>query len=197
MPPTSQKPDASSGGRLVSLVDGHQYIIPTRGLTLGRDPSCDVVLPEEDVSRKHAVIIPRSEGYELTDMSTNGVLVNNERVAVPIILSYGDVVQIGGEEFRFDTEDGIGSSLISSPPETRQRAGGRGAPSASALSAPDQRPRASLDPTPRINTAVTGQRTSSKGKKGGKEKRGQSKLLFWGLVLVLLSIIVLILLVSS
>ncbi|HEX6537134.1 MAG TPA: FHA domain-containing protein [Gemmatimonadaceae bacterium] len=92
---------AATGGRLVSLVDGREYHVGDEGLVIGRDPSCDVVVPAVAVSRRHATITSGVDGYILTDTSTNGVLVNGERVMSPAVLSRGDVVTVATEEFRF------------------------------------------------------------------------------------------------
>ena len=91
----------ASGGRLVSLVDGKEYTIPERGVTIGRDASSDVVVAQNEVSRRHAEIVPSERGYLLHDYSTNGVYVNNVRVLQSQTLSRSDVVRIGSEEFRF------------------------------------------------------------------------------------------------
>ena len=91
----------ASGGRLVSLVDGREYAIPSEGLVIGRDASCDVVVPTAEVSRRHAQINPSNEGYVLKDTSTNGVFVNGERVSTTQTLGRGDIVRVGNEDFRF------------------------------------------------------------------------------------------------
>jgi pSer/pThr/pTyr-binding forkhead associated (FHA) protein len=91
----------ASGGRLVSLVDGKEYTVPERGITIGRDASSDVVVAQNEVSRRHAEIIPSERGYLIHDYSTNGVYVNNVRVLQSQTLSRSDVVRIGTEEFRF------------------------------------------------------------------------------------------------
>lgn len=95
------RPTAATGGRLVSLVDGKEYAIGDAGVVLGRDASCEVVVPLPEVSRRHAQIAPADEGYVLTDMSTNGVLVNGERVQGKRVLMRADVIRLGSEEFRF------------------------------------------------------------------------------------------------
>jgi pSer/pThr/pTyr-binding forkhead associated (FHA) protein len=92
---------ASTGGRIISLVDGREYPVPDSGLVFGRDPTCDVVVGSTEVSRKHASLSPSSEGYLLRDTSTNGVLVNGEPAISPALLGRGDVLTIGDEEFRF------------------------------------------------------------------------------------------------
>ena len=95
---------SATGGRLVSLVDGREYVVPDSGLVLGRDPTCDVVVPTGEVSRKHAVITVGTDGYVITDMSANGLSVNGERVASSSRLVRGDVIKVGAEEFRFHAD---------------------------------------------------------------------------------------------
>lgn len=94
----------ATGGRLVSLVDGREYLVPEGGLVVGRDPTCDVVVPTGEVSRKHAVITAGSDGYVVTDMSANGLSVNGQRVASSCRLARGDVLKVGPEEFRFHAD---------------------------------------------------------------------------------------------
>lgn len=94
----------ATGGRLVSLVDGREYVVPEGGLVLGRDPTCDVVVPTGEVSRKHAVITVGSDGYMVTDTSANGLSVNGERVTSSRWLARGDVLKLGAEEFRFHAD---------------------------------------------------------------------------------------------
>lgn len=94
-------PTGASGGRLISLVDGREYIVPETGLTIGREAGSDVVLTHKQVSRKHATIKPTPRGYELEDTSSNGVYVNGHRVAASQILGRSDVIRIAKDEFRF------------------------------------------------------------------------------------------------
>ncbi|HET9426160.1 MAG TPA: FHA domain-containing protein [Gemmatimonadaceae bacterium] len=91
----------SSGGRLVSLVDGKEYAIPDGGITIGRDASADIVVPQTAVSRRHAQVIAGASGYVVNDLSTNGVFVNGEKIASGHALSRADVIRVGTEEFRF------------------------------------------------------------------------------------------------
>ena len=102
--PGAERATATTGGRLVSLVDGREYPIGDGGVTIGRDAGCEIVVPSTEVSRRHANISPGSGGYTLTDLSTNGVLVNGERVPKTRILGRGDMIRIGGEEFRFHAD---------------------------------------------------------------------------------------------
>ena len=95
------RPTSASGGRVVSLVDGKEYSVPGSGIVFGRDASCDVVVGQSEVSRRHAEIAPTESGYVVRDMSANGVFVNGERVQGSHRLARADVVRIGSEEFRF------------------------------------------------------------------------------------------------
>lgn len=97
----SARATAASGGRLVSLVDGKEYAVPSSGLVFGRDAACDVVVPQNEVSRRHAEIAPGEQGYVVRDTSANGVFVNGERVQGSQRLARSDVLRIGSEEFRF------------------------------------------------------------------------------------------------
>ena len=92
---------AAHGGRLVSLVDGKEYNIADSGLVVGRDASCDVVVAQHEVSRRHAEIQISDDGYVLRDTSANGLYVNGERVQGSHKLVRADVLRIGTEEFRF------------------------------------------------------------------------------------------------
>jgi len=95
---------SATGGRLVSLVDGKEYHVGPDGLTIGRDAACAVVIAQNDVSRRHAIIAGVDGGYEIRDVSTNGVLVNKVRIDGKRLLAQSDVIQIGSEEFRFHAD---------------------------------------------------------------------------------------------
>ena len=98
------RPTAATGGRLISLMDGREYVVPSAGVVFGRDPSCDIVVGSTEVSRRHASLTPTPEGYLLRDTSTNGVLVNGEPASSPSLLGRGDVLTIGDEQFRFHAD---------------------------------------------------------------------------------------------
>ena len=88
-------------GRLVCLTDGREYLIPDQGLVFGRDASSDVVVDSDQVSRRHASILPTASGFVVNDESANGTLVNGQRIAMPRVLARADIIRIGGDEFRF------------------------------------------------------------------------------------------------
>src|SRR5437667_5014887 len=91
----------TTGGRIVSLTDGREYVITGASLVFGREAGCDVVVPGKDVSRRHAEIVQTPKGYLLVDSSTNGTFVNEEQVEGQRLLARGDVLKLGEEQFRF------------------------------------------------------------------------------------------------
>ena len=92
---------AASGGRLVCLTDGREYSIGSEAIVFGREAGCDIVIPNKDVSRRHAEILATPQGYVLVDSSTNGTFVNGERIEGQRILARADVIRIGDHDFRF------------------------------------------------------------------------------------------------
>ena len=124
---------AASGGRLVSLVDGKEYLVPDSGLLLGRDASCDVVVAQNEVSRRHAEIAPTEMGYVVRDTSANGVFVNGDRVQGSRRLSRSDVLRVGSEEFRFHAD---AAPVAASAPTPAVSAPAAPAPAAPAPTAP-------------------------------------------------------------
>ena len=75
-------------------MDGQRWLLD-RVLVLGRDPSCDITIPNRQVSRKHAQISPAPEGAILEDMrSKNGTHRNGKPISGPVLLADGDIVHI-------------------------------------------------------------------------------------------------------
>src|SRR2546425_5573432 len=100
----------NTGGRVVSLTDGREYVIAGAALVFGREAGCDVVVSGKDVSRRHAEVVQSPKGYLLVDSSTNGTFVNEERVPGQRTLQRADVIRTGEESFRFYAD------VLSAPP---------------------------------------------------------------------------------
>jgi hypothetical protein len=68
--------------------------------TIGRDPNCDLVIPNLTVSRRHAGLNRDLTGWLLTDFgSTNGTRLNGWRVREPVPVRSGDRVSFGDVTF--------------------------------------------------------------------------------------------------
>ena len=78
-----------------------------RTVVLGRDSTCDIVIPDRQVSRYHARVTPTQEGMILEDLgSKNGTHCNGTPLTAPLVLQDGDMVQIAlAQKFQFLTSD--------------------------------------------------------------------------------------------
>jgi pSer/pThr/pTyr-binding forkhead associated (FHA) protein len=65
-------------------------------ILLGRDSHCDLPLPNETVSVRHARLSHHHGQWWLEDLgSTNGTRLNNEKVSIPTVVINGDIVACG------------------------------------------------------------------------------------------------------
>lgn len=90
-------------------------MIPLTGNTywiIGRDDSCDIVLSDPRVSRKHAKLVLERDGiFTLTDLSSiNGTFVNKKRLTAPLVLRHGDVILTGKTHLEFYCLDDSGKT---------------------------------------------------------------------------------------
>lgn len=92
---------AGSGAFTLTVVQGPR---PLKGTTvavngpvvIGRSPGADIVVGDDFVSGRHARVFPSGAEAVLEDLgSTNGTLLNGERIAVPAHLSVGDTIDVG------------------------------------------------------------------------------------------------------
>ena len=98
----SQPVLVGQGGSL----NGYRWSIAGE-LTFGRTGSCEIVIPNQQVSRKHARIFISQDGPALEDLnSKNGTFHNGKPVASITNLEDGDVIQIAlAQEFVFLGQD--------------------------------------------------------------------------------------------
>jgi hypothetical protein len=88
--------------QLVLVHDGQRTSIEGAVVQIGRAPSCDVVLDDRNVSRRHAEIRRRGPVVVLIDLdSTNGTIVNGRRVREHP-LADGDRITLGNSRLTFE-----------------------------------------------------------------------------------------------
>ena len=88
--------------------EGMAYDLASEETLIGRNPTTDITLLDEGISREHALILyDDSAGiYTIEDLqSTNGTKVNGKRVR-SATLSHKDEIQIGHTRFQFLIESG-------------------------------------------------------------------------------------------
>ena len=99
--------------------------LPKAGLSIGRDPTNDVVIPDALVSRRHARILYDGREYLFHDCeSSNGSLLNGDRVSERK-LSDGDVLWLGASRLLFRAPEsaieGNLAKVIQHPSSQRMR----------------------------------------------------------------------------
>jgi hypothetical protein len=73
-------PSGTGAGSLL-LPNNDRYVLAAEPITIGRSPDCDITIVDSNVSRRHAEIQPRGDGFVVIDLeSTNGTRVNGVRV---------------------------------------------------------------------------------------------------------------------
>jgi predicted component of type VI protein secretion system len=134
---------SDAGGARLRVDQGSvddQFIGLDRPLTvIGRRQGSDVVIHDTNVSRMHAQIKRDGSKLVIEDTnSSNGTIVNDERIERPCELHPGDVIRIGDAVFVLEVEEaGLGADL--------------GAPEGSTMAIDlEESPMTSLGPAPEL-----------------------------------------------
>ena len=94
---------------------GRRLQVRAASVTIGRADSCDIVLPESSVSTLHARLQRREGVWMISDLgSTNGTLVDGERVHDETPLSPGATVKLGEVMVLFEPIDAPGPGAAAS-----------------------------------------------------------------------------------
>ncbi len=108
-PPTAGAAGAPPLARFVVRsggLKGQRLIVKVPIVNIGRAEYCDIVIPDDSVSSQHAKLTRREGVWVLTDLgSTNGTLVDGERVEGDIPLAPGAFVRFGDVQLVFEPTD--------------------------------------------------------------------------------------------
>jgi len=83
---------------------GHRFFLNQAELTLGRDPTAEITLTDQGISRKHAKITKAGSKVSITDLkSSNGTFVNDKRInpGEAITLTKEDMIKVGNMILKF------------------------------------------------------------------------------------------------
>lgn len=87
---------------LRDVASGKVYTLNAASIVVGRENTCNIVLPDVNASRQHSQIVYTNGAWFLSDLgSTNGTYVNNQRINSRQIQS-GDVITIGVTNLSFN-----------------------------------------------------------------------------------------------
>jgi DNA-binding response OmpR family regulator len=76
-------------------VTGQRWILTKPEAYIGRDPTCEIIIPDRQVSRRHACLRRVEGGFELEDLgSKNGTHLNGAPLRGAQHLQDGDLIQV-------------------------------------------------------------------------------------------------------
>ncbi len=107
-PPLASRPGAAPGIATVTI-RGIEHDVALTGdrMVIGRLKRCDICLPDANASREHAAIEREGAGWVIEDLgSTNGTLLNGERLTSRVRLRDGDAIVIGVSELIYNEPRG-------------------------------------------------------------------------------------------
>jgi len=91
------------GAGSIVLPSGERVYLGELVTTIGRIPESTITIDDGNVSREHARVKPGTSGYVVEDLgSTNGTLVNGQRISGVRTLADGDIVSFGSTHVRFE-----------------------------------------------------------------------------------------------
>lgn len=96
------RPDKKVYAVLVDMANDKQYPITCYETSVGRNKLCDIVFSNSTVSRSHAVVALRKDGFYVFDTeSKSGVYVNETKIEKKAKLSDGDIIAFGTAIMKF------------------------------------------------------------------------------------------------
>ena len=76
-------------------IPGSSFYLEKTEVTLGRDLANDIPVPDQEISRRHARFVVRTDGVYIEDLgSTNGTFLNGVRISSPQRLNNGDLITL-------------------------------------------------------------------------------------------------------
>lgn len=131
---------------------GKVYPLDKNEVFIGRDLANDISINDPEISRRHARIFLQGNNFILEDLgSTNGTMVNGQRLMGPYMLRPGELIVLGEQvsllfESAMPDSDATVAAASNKMPETRV-----------SQPAPAARPQPQPEPEPSFQPAYAGQ----------------------------------------
>jgi len=172
---------------------GQVFPLDLTEMFIGRDASCEIVINDTEVSRRHAKIFISGQGFVIEDLgSTNGTFLNGQRISGPqamipgVIIGLADSTTLQFEVSEFDPDatraagptPEFNQTFVSVPPQSYS--------SSPMVSVPTPSPMQSVPPVPPMQSVppppvYSGQVPSSPNRNMTPPKK-KSKL--WVIILI-------------
>jgi len=93
-------------GYIIKKQSGEKIPLNTWETSIGRSKSCDIVLNDTQVSRFHAVICRRVDGWYIFDtVSKGGTFVNGKKITKGVTINHSDSIAFADVEYYFAVVD--------------------------------------------------------------------------------------------
>ncbi len=90
-------------GYIIDMRTGEKYALNMWETSIGRSNSCDIVISYNTVSRSHAVISRRIDGWYVYDLnSKSGIKINGVSCEKQATVKNGDIISLSSIPFRFE-----------------------------------------------------------------------------------------------
>lgn len=132
---------------ITDMHTGERHPLNMWETSIGRSNSCDIIIRYKAISRTHAVLSRRIDGWYVYDLgSKHGIKINGKRISEKGTLASGDRISFANMDFRFD--------IIDDPVQKVGKTSKKGAP---ANAKPKQTPQRDLYAHPRMVNPHTGE----------------------------------------
>ncbi len=85
--------------------DGAVFFVRKQRNTIGRDGGDTIVLADEQVSNKHAILLQIEEDFWIEDRgSKNGVFIDGKRIQTRQPVRHGSLIKLGATVLRFEND---------------------------------------------------------------------------------------------
>ncbi|MBU4556912.1 MAG: FHA domain-containing protein [Actinobacteria bacterium] len=94
-------PGERKAGLALKVMNGPRELKGTKvaiagPIVIGRTPGADIVIADDFISSQHARVLPQGDAAMLEDLgSTNGTVLNGQRISSPSLLDLGDEIELG------------------------------------------------------------------------------------------------------
>jgi pSer/pThr/pTyr-binding forkhead associated (FHA) protein len=93
-------------GPFLTDPNGQEHLLPVQSATIGRAMECDIIVASQSISRENTRIYREGRHWFVQDLdSTNGTILNGERVITAMNLRDGDNIKVGDVMFIFRDPD--------------------------------------------------------------------------------------------